>query len=99
MPRSHVVSFFQKVKDKQCLRTVEKFKAVVKDMLKETALDSTSGQTPSLEDTVAADKTQVAETETTDKEMETEGKSFSSHNKNYDYVVLRKGGIFKYILS
>ena len=59
---------------------MEKFKAVVKDILKETALDATAGQSQVLEETVAADQTQSAEAETnyketTDKDMETEGNS------------------------
>ncbi len=51
------------MKDKQCLRTVEKFKTVVKDMLKSSGFNSTVDRTQLLETTSAsaADTTQAAD--------------------------------------
>ena len=52
------------MKDKQCLTTIEKFKSVVKDMLKASGMDKTANQTLSGSDVTALgdqsqDETQV----------------------------------------
>ena len=64
---------FQKVKDKQCLRTVEKFKSVVKDMLREAAPEATASQSQIMDETAVTDITQGSGVRENNKEMDTEG--------------------------
>ena len=64
---------FQKVKDKQCLRTVEKFKSVVKDMLREAAPEATASQSQIMDETAATDITQGSGNQGNNQDMDTEG--------------------------
>ena len=70
------------MKDKQCLRTVEKFRSVVKDMLREAAPDATASQSQVMDETTAAapDTTRGPEAPpSVNGEMETEG-NVQRHN-------------------
>ena len=64
---------FQKVKDKQCLRTVEKFKSVVKDMLREAAPEATASQSQIMDETAATDITQGSGNQENNQDRDTEG--------------------------